>query len=432
MPKLTKNLIRNLEPKAAKYFIWDEGSRAVAGLGVAVYPAGTKTFVFQYRNQHNKTRRYTLGKSAKMLTLDEARQLAKNLAAEVRAGKDPQAERRKRREALTVNDLLDEYLASEKFAAKAETTRKTDRGRLDRHIRPLLGHQIVESLTAEDVLRARKAIATGKTATDERTGPRGRAIVRGGEGAARMACRVLRAIFAWGESEKLIPNNPAAGLSFGSDGEREQILRPEDYPRLFRTLEALEEQRRIRRPVADAIRVLALTGCRRGEITGLRWRWVDLRRGLIELPAKAHKTGHKSGKAKTINLPSAAQAVVARQPQGSPDSLVFESAKGNGVPLALSKPWRLVRQEAGLPEGIGLHGLRHSIGSLMAVQGAQAAQIAETLGHTQLSTTKRYLHFGDQDRAAVIERHTSGIAAALEGREAGEVVDLRKEGVNRG
>lgn len=80
------------------------------------------------------------------------------------------------------------------------------------------------------------------------------------------------------------------------------------------------------------------------------------------LPPASHKTGRKTGKPRVIALPTAAQAIVARQPAGTPDEFVFTPARGDGA-LALSKIWRKVRVEAELPADIGLHGLRHSLAS---------------------------------------------------------------------
>jgi integrase len=154
----------------------------------------------------------------------------------------------------------------------------------------------------------------------------------------------------------------------------------------------MEREKRIRHAVADAIRLIALTGARRGEVAGLRWAHVDLKRGLVTLPPHAHKTGRKTGKTTRDRPSAAAQAIVLRQPQGLPDSFVFEPSHGAG-PIALSKIWRTVRMEAKLPDGIGLHGLRHSLASHMAMGGAEAAEIMTALGHRQLSTTTRYLHW---------------------------------------
>ena len=104
----------------------------------------------------------------------------------------------------------------------------------------------------------------------------------------------------------------------------------------------METERRIRSPVADAIRLIALTGCRRGEAAGLRWRHVDLKQGRIVLPPQSHKTGRKTGKPREIVLPAEAQNIIARQTEGEPDDFVFAPARGDGA-IALSKAWRKVR-----------------------------------------------------------------------------------------
>jgi len=375
-----------------------------------------------YRNRYGKFRRLTLGRYGK-LTIDQARVLAKQAAAEVAAGGDPAAAKQRDRSALLVNDVLDEYLKSGAFASKADTTRAVDKGRIDRHLRPLLGTRIVETLKPEDIRRAFAAIRDGKTAANIKTGSRGRAIVTGGEGAARMAIRVLRAILSWAMREGLAESNPATGVQLGADGVRSTIIEDaEGYTALFRALDRLQHQRTIRAPVADCIRVLALTGARRNEIAAARWEWLDTKRGTLTLPASAHKTGKHTG-SKTIALPAAALAIVARQPEGKPADFIFQPAGGNG-PLSLTRPWQLTRTEAGLPETLTLHGLRHSFATQLATQGASAAQLMGALGHAQLSTTGRYLKTVDDARREVVERFGAGIAAALKGDEAGQVVPL--------
>jgi integrase len=177
----------------------------------------------------------------------------------------------------------------------------------------------------------------------------------------------------------------------------------------------METERRIRSPVADAIRLIAFTGCRRGEAAGLRWRHVDLRQGRILLPPQSHKTGRKTGKPREITLPAAAQKIIARQSGGGLDDFVFAPARGDGA-IALSKAWRKVRKEAALPETLGLHGLRHSIASHLAMDGAQAPEIMTAMGHRQLSTVQRYIHFAESARQALAERAAS---VALIGMAAG-------------
>jgi integrase len=413
--KITKRAVDATKPTEKRIFVWDT---EVKGFGLQVLPSGIKSYVFQYRTPECKTRRATIGKHG-TLTADQARVKAREMQRRVLDGRDPLAEKREARTATTVGAVLDAYLASAKFAEKAPSTQAIDRGRSHRHLRPLLGKKLAGKLKAEDVRRAFRDIRDGKTATDEKTRPRGRAIVKGGEGTARSAVRLLRAILSWAQQEGLISANPAAGIKVGADGERTTIIESsKQYAQLFRTLQRMEDEQRIRRPVADSIRLIALTGARRSEITGLRWRHVDLEAGLLTLPPSAHKTGRKTGKPRIIGLPAVAQAIISVQPQGEPDAYVFSPARGDG-PLSLAKPWRRVRQEAGLPDGIGLHGLRHSLASHMAMQGAQAAEIMTALGHRQLSTAQKYVHWAQDKRAALAEDAAAHISAALNGEARG-------------
>jgi integrase len=424
VPRINKRTMDAIKPDldAARVFLWDD---RLPGFGVVVRSSGTHSFIFQYRNAERRSRRATIAKVG-AITPDQARVIAQGMATKVKHGGDPLADRKTAREALTVSDVLDAYLESARFEEKAPSTQAIDKGRIARHLRPLLAERHVDKLESEDIRRAFTAIRDGKTATTEKTGKRGLARVTGGEGTARSAIRLLRAIFSWAQQERMIANNPATGVSVGTDGERDTVLEGADYTRLFKTLGRMETEKRIRAPVADAIRVIALTGARRGEIAGLRWRYVNLKTGVATLPPGAHKTGRKTGKARVITLPAVAQEIVARQPQGKPDERVFQPSAGQGD-INLSKPWRTVREEAELPDGIGLHGLRHSMATLLAMGGAGAAEIMTALGHKQLSSSQKYIHAADTARAALAERAAgpalAGLAAAS-GVPSVDVVDI--------
>lgn len=413
--------VRGLEPGGKDYFVWDT---KVLGFGVKVTPAGNRIFVYQYRNRFNKTKRATLGRFGK-ITAFEARKMAEVFRAEVSQGKDPVEEKKSNRNAKTVGQVLNLYLESDKFSAKAEITQKYDRARVSRHLLPLLGNVIASELTKGVVETAFKEIKEGKTASDEKLGFRSRSIVKGGEGAARGAIRLLRSALSWAVGEGILTSNAAKGVDIGQDGERKLILpNVQQYEDLFRTLEKMESERRIRQPVADVIRLIALTGARKSEIAGLRWSYVDLKNGLLIIPASEHKTGKRTNRAKEIGLPVAAQAIISRQPEGEPQDLIFPSTTGGVV--SLNKIWRKIRREACLPEGIGLHGLRHSYASQMAMQGAEAAQIMAALGHRQLSTTQRYINYAKDAKQELAEKHSAGIAGALNGNESATLISTNK------
>lgn len=431
MPRLTKAAVDKAaaDPKRRRY-LWDS---TFSGFGLLILPSGVRSFVYQYRTAEGRSRRATIGKVG-TLTPDAARKTAEAWAVEVRAGGDPLQAKEAKRSSLTIGDVLDAYLASARFAEKADSTRPIDQGRIRRHLRPLLGKVYADKLTPEQVRRAYTTIRDGKTKIDAKQRSRGGKRTIGGEAAARDSITLLRAILNWAVQEGMAASNAAALVKTGSHAQREAFLEDsEQYGRLFATLAKLENEHRIRRPVADAIRVIALTGARRGEIAGCRWRHVDLKAGTITLPPVAHKTGRRTGKPRVVTLPTAAQEIIARQPEGGPDDLVFQPSKGAGV-INLSQPWRRVRVLAELPEGIGLHGLRHSLASHLALGGAQAAEIMAAMGHRQMSTAQRYVHFADKARAVLAERAAAPALAGLEaakGAKPAEVHDLAKRRARR-
>lgn len=438
MSKLSKRVVDAAVASAKRFIVWDD---QLKGFGLLVLPSGVKSYIYNYRNAFNRERRLTIGKHGGGLTPDAARMLAEGFERDVAAGRDPLEAQRAKRQALTVGDLLDSYLSSAAFENKASSTKSIDRGRIEHHLRPTLGKLTLPALSPADVDRAHRAIVDGKTAVDKPSErKRGRIRVTGGDGSARMAVRLFRAILSWGNSQKIVPPDVvtvAKHVSVGRDGRRIGIIEDHDgYVRLFKALDRLTNpsalevgERQLRLEVADAIRVLALSGARRGEVLDLRWSHVDLKAGLLTLPPDGHKTGRKTGERRVIGLPSLASAIIARQPSGTPTDLVFRPARG-GAQMDLTKPWRAVCKAAGLPEGLGLHGLRHSLASHMAMEGAAASEIMAALGHRDLSTSQKYVHFAQDKRQALAEKAAKGISSAFAGVQDhdGTLVQLIKKG----
>lgn len=173
--KLTKeSLAKVLCDPARDVRVWDA---TLPGFGVKITPADARIAIYQYRTD-GVSRLMTIGRICDALTLDQAKRKAKECAADVLNGKDPQGARVARRNASTVGDLLDLYLESAAFTDKAESTRATDKGRIERHLRPLLGKYIADRVTPDQIAKARNAIEAGKTATVEKTDKlRGKAVV---------------------------------------------------------------------------------------------------------------------------------------------------------------------------------------------------------------------------------------------------------------
>lgn len=424
--KLTKKFVDSIEPGDRDIYEWDS---ELSGFGLVVRPSGAKSFVFQYRTAEGISRRIKIGNYSDALTADQARKLAKERYRDVLNGIDPLGEKRARRNAITVDKLLDLYVESEKFKAKADSTRVVDAGRIDRHVRPLLGSKVADKVTENDVRRMQRSVAEGATAVQGKvkTKPRGVSRARGGAGTADKAVLILRAAYSWAIDEKMLDKNPAAGIEISPPGKRETIIEgAADYGRLFKALDTMQQEHRMRPAVADAIRFIALTGARRGEVIGMKWKHVDLRNGRVIFPPREHKTGRKTGAPRIIMLPTQAREIIARQTDGEPESYVFKPAKGGG-PISMQKPWQQVRNEAELPDDLVLHGLRHSIGTHLAMNGGSTVELMHSLGHKQISTTLRYIHFADNARSTLAERAAAVALAGMHGGGAAEVKELPKK-----
>jgi integrase len=278
--KLTKRVLDAVRPKSAHdVFLWDDD---LPGFGVRIKSSGVRSFIVQYRNSSSASRRMTLGKFG-VLTPDEARKMAKQVLAEAARGGDPAEKRSQDREAMTVRELCRAYLEAankglilgKRERPKKASTLYIDRGRIERHILRLLGSRRVRDLTMPDIVRFMRDVTAGKTSDDVKTGFRGRAIVKGGAGTAARTVGLLGGILSFAVSEGIIAINPVRGVKRPSDNRREIRLGADQYRVLAKALTAAESDGE--NPTAIlAIQLLALTGCRRGEIERLKWDEVDL------------------------------------------------------------------------------------------------------------------------------------------------------------
>jgi hypothetical protein len=187
-----------LPPKKGEARIWDTD---VKGFVLRIYPTGRKVYAIKCRVGRVQSI-YTTGKHGSPWTPDEARKAALEALGRARRGEDPNTERKAAKAAPTVSDLIDHYLTDGPAMkpAKRPSSWASDGSNLNRHIRPLIGTKVVDRVTKGGASRAIRDIMDGKTVADVRTGPRGRAHVTGGEGAARRTRSVAAAMFAWGIS----------------------------------------------------------------------------------------------------------------------------------------------------------------------------------------------------------------------------------------
>lgn len=425
MSRLTKRLVDAEIAKAKREKrLWDDDPR---GLGLRIKPNGFATFFIQYRSPVTfKKTRHSIDQYGR-LTIEQARAEAKRLFEAIAKGGDPTIEKRQSRHdakgAATVSEFCDDYmidagagLVTYRGSPKKPSTLAIDRGRIERHIKPTVGEKLVRDVTSRDIEKAMHDIRLGKTAVDVKTGFRGRAIVKGGGGTASRTVQLMGSIFSYAIKLGIRFDNPVAAVEVPPDGKRDRVLSPDEYWRLGEALGVFEAQGA--NPIAiRAYRVLALTGCRRGEIFGLKKSEVDSHNQCLRLGDT------KSGQ-QVRAVGRAAMDLLTLPPVNDESEYVFPAAYGDGH-LMNAKLIRRVCKAAKL-ERVSLHTLRHGYASVGLELEYSEMTIAGLLGHRRHSVTARYAHHVDRALVAAADRVSRVIAARMEGREeeTGVVVSL--------
>jgi integrase len=423
MPKLTKRTIDASHPKATgDLFVWDD---ELAGYGLRVKPSGAKSFVLQYRNRSARSRRITLGRYG-VLTADQARQLARDALAEVARGCDPAERRAADREALTVAELCAEYfdkagrglILTRSGKPKKPSTLSVDRGRAERHIMPLLGSRAVKEITTADLRSFLRDVTAGKTAANIKT-EKSRAIVRGGAGTASRGMGLLGAIFTYAVEEGYRPDNPARGVRRPRNHPRKIALDAEHYAALGRALEAAKSRGEPWQSVG-VVRLIALTGCRAGEVLNLKRMECDLAGSCLRLADT--KTGPS---VRPLGKP-AREAVNAALGRSSGayvfPSLRFATQRFTG----LQRAWNRLRAAEPSIAFLSPHGLRHGFASTGDDLGYTQATIGSMLGHSRQGTTGGYIHKLDAALLQAADRVAGRVADLLGGKAVAgaEVIEL--------
>ncbi len=376
---LTPRLARESRPGGKDTFLFD---KSLPGFGLRIHPSGRKVWIVQTRIE-GRSRRIVIARHGEM-ELAEARRRARDMLARIRAGDNPADDIQREKKTPTFREFADEYLR-----------------RCEPHWKPS-GRR-----TVRIYLKARILPAFGKMPLD-RIGPEGvaawfDAASKDKPGAANRAFEILRAMMfraeEWGLRTR--GKNPCLGIAKNPRKKLARFLDADELARLGRALDACEAQW----PEAvAAIRLLALTGCRRSEVLDLRWR--DIGKDAISL--RDSKTGPRAAP-----LGEAARAHVAALPGArDPDAFLFPSyAHGKGY-YPMLKCWRAVCADAKLGS-LRLHDLRHTAASQAVMSGENLPLVGRLLGHRRHRTTAGYAHLADGHLVEAAEKVGRLIAEAM-------------------
>lgn len=345
------------------------------GLYVDVLANGRMAFRVRYR-QDGKKHGHTLG-DARLLTVAEARDLARTALRKVLAGGDPKA----------VDQPIDgptiEHFYTQQYLPYVKSYKRswdTDETMIRNHLVPALGDRAMGSLIPPDIARVVESM-------------------RSRDYAAGTINRVL-VLLRYGYTLALrwhidgVDSNPAKELkNLKEDNKIERYLTPEQTTRLLAAV------RHSQNPMlADIVAFLLFTGARKREALDAKWQDVDWRQKLWRIP----KT--KSGKVRHVPLSSGALKLLQELKEKADPTIahIFANPR-TGLPfVSIFYSWDTARKEAGLPE-LRIHDLRHSFASFLVNAGRSLYEVQELLGHADIRTTSRYAHLSRERLREAVE-----------------------------
>ncbi len=385
MPKLTKRFVESLTTEGKDFIIFDS---EVNGFGIRVMPSGRKSYVIQYRNG-GRTRRMVIGRHG-TVTSDEARKEAVRRLGEVARGDDPSKDRGDRRRAPTISYLCDRFIEDYATPKLKPRTVVTYRSQIKNYVRPKLG-----SFKIEDVRRA--DIAALHQSLRDRPYQANRVLM--------LLSRMFNMAELWDLRSE--GTNPCRMIPKNREQSRERFLSQMELIRLGEVFADAISTKQETPHVIAAFQLLLLTGCRLGEIQTLQWDHVT----TTHLALPDSKTGKRR-----IPLSNDARMILENLPISEGNPYVIVGKHPNTHITDLERPWRRLREAAGMPE-LRIHDLRHTFASIAVMNGVDLLMVGKILGHSNYQTTMRYAHLADAPVRAAADKVSGLMAGAVMGQE---------------
>jgi integrase len=342
-----------------------------------------RSWIFQYRDEYGKTRRIALG-DVSAVELEDARDAARRTAANVAFGSNPALDRKKKRAAGAVLEVIEAYLTYAKDRQRPRTYKETER-----HLRihaALLHHERAETVSRRDITVLLERIA-------KRSGPV----------AANRVRATLSALWTWGLRTGLIESegNPVAFTVRNPEKARERVLNDAELEAIWAATEDGSDYSRI-------ARVCVLTGCRREEIAGLHWDEIQDDRIVIVPDRMKGKSAHE------IALLPMISAALPPRPQDAEGCVFGRSGTGySGYSDGKEKLDAKLAKAGVQMLPWGLHDLRRTFSTRLHDAGIEPLVIEALLAHKQQGVAAVYnrASFRDAKRAALTQWHSllSGI-----------------------
>ena len=369
LPSLTKQEITDRECK---------------GLVLEVRRSGGKTYYLRYTNYRGKQRQYRIG-NATVLTLYQARHIARLTLNQIATGHDPSEEKAALKQVPTFGQFIHEqYLPHVKTYKRSWST---DVSYIKNHLLPRFANRYMDQITRQDILKMHRERST-----------------TGAAGSANRLLIMMRFIFNLAMRWEVpgIKANPCAAVPLlEENNKRERYLSSDEARVLYESVCKSDNQM-----LKYIIPMLILTGARKREVLDAKWEDFDLERRLWRIPTT------KLGKPRHVPISDGVLSLLGSAPRVYAVDHVFANPATGKPYVTFYVSWNTARIRAGMPE-VRIHDLRHSFASLLINNGRSLYEVQKILGHTQVKTTQRYAHLAPQTLLDASNAATLAVGAVM-------------------
>jgi len=385
--RITERTLRSLRPpRNGSSILYDD---EIPGFGVRITANSVVSFVLDYRVNSRK-RRCTIGRYPD-LSAAAARQEAIQIRGSLRAGEEHH------RQAPTIEVLFNDYMERHAKIYLRPNTIRSSEGIARNIILPKIGHIKVADLKRRDIEELHRSLKDAPYQAN-----RLRALLS----------KMMNLAKRW----EWRSDNPCEGIPKFPEEKRDRWLSTQEIERLCDALDAHSRQ-----SSANAIRLMLLTGARRGEVMSASWEDFNLDLGIWTKPS--HHTKQKRREHVPLSPPALRLLIAMKE---SSDSDFLFPGEAAGKPLQeIKRSWSAVCKQASL-QNVRLHDLRHTYASHLVSSGMSLPIVGRLLGHTQPQTTARYAHLADDPLRQATNRFAS-IVAAARSRKRADVIPLHRD-----
>ncbi len=321
------------------------------------------TYTLRYRDEHGRQRALRIGRSTE-LSLKQAKAIAKTKKSEIALGGDPSGAAEKKRDEMTYGEGMEQYYLPD----VAQRLRRPEyyRKLFDGRIKAEIGHKKLNSVTRAEVQAFHsRLISEGLSAAY-----------------ANRHLQIIKASYNFfiNVLEVATIRNPAVGLKLYTETAKDRILTEQEVNSLIPVLLKAEGQYKV---PALIIRFLLATGLRSGECFNLRWKSCD----TVNKRLHIESTSSKNKRSDAIPINAAAEEILAKCSKET--DWPFANPATSKPYTSIKKAFKTLMGRAGI-EGVTVHDLRRTAGSMVLNAGGTLLEVQRLLRHSSPVVTEKH------------------------------------------